>query len=112
MLEGWDMLIPQGPVNWLSFDNNEHVTNISYSMDVFGMDPDSGNYMLFGHQLTQEPDRFALKPGQPAENASASLADYPTYDSAVNGDWFMTNSTTIEFAIGPPPLDELVEFIP
>merc|ERR1719422_2781341 len=52
MLNGWDMLLPQGPVNWINFDGMEHITNISYSSTVFGMDPNSGNYITFGHQMT------------------------------------------------------------
>jgi len=97
MLDGWDMLLPQGEgnVNWINFDNNEHVTNISYSMSVEGMNVDSGNFILLGHQLTQEPDRFTLLPGQNV-NASAAMTEIPTYDDSVNGDWYLANSTTHE----------------
>ena len=93
MLEGWETLLAQSEINWISFDGGSHVTNISYEMTVDGFDPDSGNYILLGHRLTQEPDGITLFSSQEAVNASGSLDAIPTYDTAVNGDWFLTNRT-------------------
>ena len=91
--KGWYSILPQSTVNWFNFDNNEHVTNVSYSMSVDAMDPDNGNYMVYGHKLYQNPERITLLPGQAPENASASLTDIPTYEDNVHGDWFLTNET-------------------
>ena len=93
MLEGWWALLPEGPVNWISFDHNEHLTNVSYSMSVDNMEAEGDNYILYGHKFYQEPERFTLFQGQDA-NSSASLDDVPTYEDNIHGDWFLTNSTT------------------
>ena len=90
--KGWYSILPQGPVNWFNFDNNEHVTNVSYSMSVDGMQPDNGNYMIYGHKLYQDPERITLIPGTTPVNAS-SLTQIPNYEDNVHGDWFLTNET-------------------
>ena len=63
MLKGWEALIVQEEdnVQWLSFDGSEHVTNISYHLQVSGMHEDGGNFVLIGHELYQEPDRSSWK---------------------------------------------------
>ena len=95
MLKGWEAMLVQDPEDpqWLTFDNNEHVTNISYDLSVSGFHPDGENYVLIGHHLYQEPDRFTVLPGQPLANSSDALSVYPTYTDNVNGDYYFANAT-------------------
>ena len=92
MMEGWEALLPQmEDANLLAFDSVEHVTNISYRFDVYGMHKGE-NYMMMGHDLYQDPDRFTIL-NDKETNSSASLTSMPTYADNVNGDWFWTNNT-------------------
>ena len=95
MLDGWEAMLLQeeGEPNWITFDSVEHVTNQSYSMSVSDMYPDSGSYVLIGHEFYQNPDRFTVLPGQGGVNASEALDAYPTYTDNESGEWFYTNET-------------------
>ena len=93
MLKGWEALLPEGPVNWLTFDSSEHVTNTSYEISVNEMHPGGDNYVLIGHKFYQTPDRFTVLNSQSKGNASASLEDYPTYEDNESGEWYFTNET-------------------
>eukprot|EP00090_Calanus_glacialis_P017096 TRINITY_DN2671_c0_g1_i4.p1 TRINITY_DN2671_c0_g1~~TRINITY_DN2671_c0_g1_i4.p1 ORF type:complete len:4502 (+),score=1148.36 TRINITY_DN2671_c0_g1_i4:1085-13507(+) len=94
MLKGWEALIVQEEdnVQWLSFDGSEHVTNISYHLQVSGMHEDGGNFVLIGHELYQEPDSFSVIEGQ-AGNATDALSSYPTYADNESGEWYFANKT-------------------
>ena len=93
MLNGWETLLAQSQVNWISFDGGAHVTNITYEMTVDGFHEEGENYILLGHKLTQEPDGISLFKDQEALNVSSSLPSVPTYQTAVNGDWYLGNRT-------------------
>ena len=96
MGEGWAALLPQDTsANLIAFNSVEHVTNISYRFDVYGMHSGE-NYMLMGHDLFQEPDRFTIL-GNKETNSSSSLAAMPTFDTAENGEWYYTNNTGTAF---------------
>jgi len=92
MAEGWMALLPQDPSpNLLAFQSVEHVTNISYEFEVYGMHKGE-NYLLMGHDLYQDPDRFTIVDNKET-NSSSSLAEMPTYATAENGEWFFSNNT-------------------
>ena len=92
MLEGWHGLLPESTVNWLLFQSSEHVTNISYTINVNGMRGD-GEYVLIGHEFYQEPDRFTVLNSGSQTNKTGALTELPTYDTAESGDWYFTNET-------------------
>ena len=53
MQEGWMALLPQDSApNLLAFQSVEHVTNISYQFEVYGMHQGE-NFMILGHDLYQ-----------------------------------------------------------
>ena len=91
MFEGWQALLPQGPLNKLTFDTVEHLVNISYKIEGYGMHQGE-NYLLLGHDLFQQPDRFKIIDDE-EKNSTASLESPPTFDTAENGDWFFNNET-------------------
>ena len=91
MNEGWNALLPQGPLNLMAFDTVEHLTNISYFISAYGMHKGE-NYLILGHDLNQQPDRFIIVDGKES-NSSDSLASPPTYNTAQNGDWYFNNET-------------------
>ena len=97
MTEGWQALLPQGDaVNFLEFMTVDHLTNISYRFDVYGMHKGE-NYALMGHELLQIPDRFTIYDNEEVE-ANSSLPEQPTFDNAENGDWFFQNKTDTDNA--------------
>ena len=90
---GWEALLPENTVNWISFESSEHVTNISYTLKVNEMNADGGeNYVLIGHKLYQSPDRFTVLEGQAQVNATEALDAIPTYENE-SGEWYFTNET-------------------
>ena len=91
MFEGWQALLPQGPVNKITFDTAEHLTNISYVISGYGMH-EGENYIILGHDLNQQPDRFKIVDDKET-NSSASLLNPPTFDTTENGDWYFNNET-------------------
>ena len=93
MMEGWEALLPQEDGgNLLAFSTVEHVTNISYAYSAFGMHSGE-NFLLLGHDLYQDPDRFTIGSSNQETNSSASLPAMPTFADNENGDWFWTNDT-------------------
>ena len=97
MTEGWEALLVQdSAVNFLSFKTSEHLTNISYRFNVYGMHQGE-NYVLMGHELMQIPDRFTIMDNNEVD-ANSSLAEMPTYQTAENGQWFFSNKTETEEA--------------
>ena len=96
MFEGWNALLPQGPLNLISFDTLEHLTNISYAITGSGMHKGE-NYALIGHELLQIPDRFTIYDNNQVD-ANSSLLEPPTYETAENGQWYFTNGTDTEDA--------------
>ena len=88
---GWEALLPQGPVNKLAFNTAEHLTNISYYIEAFGMHTGE-NFLILGHDLTQQPDRFNIFDNS-LSNYSASLQSPPTFENSENGDWYFNNET-------------------
>ena len=97
MTEGWQaLLVEDSAVNFLSFKTSEHLTNISYKFNVFGMHKGE-NYVLMGHELMQIPDRFTIMDNTDVE-ANSSLPAMPTYETAENGQWFFSNKTDTEDA--------------
>ena len=93
MLLGWESMLVEGPVNWITYDSSEHVTNISYTGAIGSMNADGDNYVLIGHEFYQQPDRFTVLPGQPGANASKALTEYPTYEDNASGEWYYNNET-------------------
>ena len=97
MAEGWQALMPQSSaVNYITFKTVEHITNISYVFNVYGMHKGE-NYALIGHELLQIPDRFTIYDNNQVE-ANSSLPEPPTYETAENGQWYFTNGTDTEDA--------------
>ena len=97
MTEGWEaLLVESSVVNFLSFKTSEHLTNISYRFEVFGMHQGE-NYVLMGHELMQIPDRFSIMDNTELD-ANSSLSEMPTYETAENGDWYFANKTDTEEA--------------
>ena len=100
----WAVLLPEGTVNWMSYDTAEHVTNISYTGTLSGMHEGEGNHVLVGHKFYQLPDRFNVLAGQTATNGTAALDAPPTYDTAMSGEWYMevdpeTNKTDMIYIV-------------
>ena len=93
MAKGWEAMLPEGPVNWITFESSEHVTNQSYSISVNEMYADGGNYVLIGHKFYQSPDRFTILEGQAQVNASEALDTIPTYEDNESGEWYFNNET-------------------
>ena len=97
MTEGWQALLPQDTaVNFLKFMTVEHLTNISYKFEVFGMHQGE-NYALMGHELLQIPDRFSIYDNEQVD-ANSSLSEQPTYENSENGQWYFANKTDTEDA--------------
>ena len=100
----WAVLLPEGTVNWMSYDTAEHVTNISYAGHISGMHEGEGNHVLIGHKFYQLPDRFNVLAGQSSTNGTGSLSATPTYDTANSGEWHMevdpeTNKTEMVYIV-------------
>ena len=91
MVDGWNALLPQGPLNLLTFDTVEHLTNISYDVAAYGMHKGE-NYLIVGHDLVQQPDRFNILINKET-NDTGSLDSPPTFDNSENGNWYFTNET-------------------
>ena len=90
---GWEAILPEGPINWITFDSSEHVTNTSYSIQVNEMHADGGNYILIGHKFYQSPDRFTILEGASQVNASEALDAIPSYETSESGQWYFNNET-------------------
>ena len=90
---GWEAMLPENTVNWITFESSEHVTNTSYTMKVNEMNAGGENYVLIGHKFYQQPDRFTVLKGQAQVNSTASLDAIPTYEDNKSGEWYFTNET-------------------
>ena len=60
MLEGWQALVAEDGVNWITFDTSEHVSNISYTISISEDSTKEGDFLLIGHRLYQDPDSFQV----------------------------------------------------
>ena len=87
--KAWFGYLPQGTVNWFSFNGMEQVSNLSYVMTLQGLNTVGENYVHFGHKLYQQPDGVSLfKDKETAE----ALTVLPTYSNDKHGDWFIQSN--------------------
>ena len=84
--KAWSGYLPQGYINWFTFDGLEHVSNISYTITIQGLNTNGESFIHIGHKLYQQPDGITLF--EDGRNSTA-LSSLPQYNSAVHGNWFM-----------------------
>uniref|UniRef100_A0AAV2K2L6 G8 domain-containing protein n=1 Tax=Knipowitschia caucasica TaxID=637954 RepID=A0AAV2K2L6_KNICA len=77
---GWMALLPSDMTYMWSFDDAEHITNISYTATFYGFKP--SEFVIIGHNFTQSPDRFHV-----VDNRNGSAAPL-SFSQNQNGDWY------------------------
>ncbi|XP_065660201.1 fibrocystin-L isoform X2 [Hydra vulgaris] len=83
---GYTVLLEVGEKYLLSFVNSTQFVNISYSMDIYELQPN--NFLYLSHNLMQEPDYF-LTTNVPTNNTNK----FPVAAYYKHGNWFYDNSS-------------------
>uniref|UniRef100_W5M5C1 PKHD1 like 1 n=1 Tax=Lepisosteus oculatus TaxID=7918 RepID=W5M5C1_LEPOC len=83
---GWMALLPNSDTfNW-RFEQEDHITDISYSSMFYGFK--EADYVIISHNLTQHPDMFRIID---IRNGSSQPLNFTNNK---NGDWYFDDNTT------------------
>ncbi|KAI8520669.1 hypothetical protein Bbelb_004230 [Branchiostoma belcheri] len=86
---GWMVDLVEGQNYKMTFEDSEHITNISYTGTFF--DLEDGDYLIITHELSQKPDRFSVIEGDDRDGLLSPID--PVADS--HGDWYFDESTNV-----------------
>jgi hypothetical protein len=82
VLKNWFGYMPEGTVNYLSFDSVEHVTEIAYKIRFDNILEDGESFLLVGHKFFQYPNAVSLLDEETPRNMSTGLMSLPAYETS------------------------------